>query len=201
MDYSIKSIIHGPSLHETIQVLKNCRGLKYALIVLGFEEFVSQSHEKDNGILSRKNGLPIQPFPTLLLVVLEVPFLVQNSLTVLLETNICRLSSHTTKKAALNNSEYAAPCLPVTVFPAQLELQVSHLLKRTICTQLFSVTVLYTEQHWDAVKWLSKCVNWHERKALTTYDSRVHSCHRLFLIFHSSTSVNITQGRSVKLKF
>lgn len=147
LDYSIKSIIHGPSLHETIQVLKNCRGLKYALIVLGFEEFVSQSHEKDNGILSRKNGLPIQPFPTLLLVVLEVPFLVQNSLTVLLETNICRLSSHTTKKAALNNSEYAAPCLPVTVFPAQLELQVSHLLKRTICTQLFSVTVLYTEQH------------------------------------------------------
>lgn len=55
----------------------------------------------------------------MLLLVLEVPFLVQSSLTDLLESNICRLSSRTTRKAALNSSEYAAPRLPVTVFPAQ----------------------------------------------------------------------------------
>lgn len=55
----------------------------------------------------------------MLLVVLEVPFLVQSTLTVLLESNICRLSSHITGKAALNSSEYAASRLPVTVFPAQ----------------------------------------------------------------------------------
>lgn len=85
----------------------------------------------------------------MLLVVLEVPFFlsVQNSLTVLLESNTCRLSRHIIKKAALNNSEYAAPRLPVIVFPAQLELHVSHLLKCTTCTQLFPVPVLYSEQH------------------------------------------------------
>lgn len=65
----------------------------------------------------------------MLLVVLEVPFLVQNFLTVLLESSICRLGSHTSKKAALNTSEYAVPRLPVIVFPVQLELHVSHLLK------------------------------------------------------------------------
>lgn len=131
---------------------------------------------------------------SMLLVVLEVPFLVQNSLTVLLESNICRLSSHITKKAALNNTEYAAPCLPVIVLPAQLELHVSHLLKHTNCTQLFSVTVLYTEQHWDAVK--------------LAWEKSIHYIWQLgsfmpqtVLILNLSTSINITQGRSMKLRF